>query len=85
VCRLYLKLMWVTDLLISPLSTLMDTAIINGTKVCAMTLQFPYQAKPSKADFSLWKDSIHRCFCKYITPPGSTRAEIHLFQSVQIP
>jgi hypothetical protein len=59
-CRLYLRLLWVSDLLISPSSTLMDTDIINGNKICHnTTLQFLYQAKPSKADFSLWKDCIH--------------------------
>jgi hypothetical protein len=85
-CRLYLKLLWVLDLLISPSSTLMDTDIINGNKIChTTTLQFPYQAKPSKADFSLWKDCIHQCFCKYITPEGKTRAEIHIAQRVISP
>jgi hypothetical protein len=61
-CRLYLKLLWVSDLLLSPSNTLMDTEIINGTKIYSTNLQFPYQAKPSKADFSFWKDCIHRCF-----------------------
>jgi hypothetical protein len=64
----------------------MDTDIINGTKIChTTTLKFPYQAKPSKADFSLWKDCIHRCFCKYVTPEGSTRAEIHIAHRVTPP
>jgi hypothetical protein len=61
-----------------PSSTLMDTEIINGTKIYSSNLQFPYQAKPSKADFSFWNDCIHQCFCKYVTPADSTRAEIHI-------
>jgi hypothetical protein len=63
----------------------MDTEIINGTKIYSTSLQFPYQAKPSKADFSFWKDCLHRCFCKYITPADSTRAEIHLAHRISHP
>jgi hypothetical protein len=85
-CQLYLKVLWVADLLVSPSSTLMNTALINGTTCNTHTsLHYPYQAKPSRADFSLWKDSIHRCFCKYVTPAGNTRAEVHIVRSTIIP
>jgi hypothetical protein len=63
----------------------MDTEIINGTKIYSSNLQFPYQAKPSRADFSFWKDCIHQCFCKYVTPADSTRAEIHIAHQIDHP
>jgi hypothetical protein len=65
-CRLYLKLMWVRDLFLSPDSLEMDTELINGNKVNEnATLQFPEQARPSQADFTLWKDCVHRSLCIY--------------------
>jgi hypothetical protein len=41
-----------------------------------LTLQYPYQARPSKADFALWKDSIHRSLCVYRTDPSTQRVII---------
>jgi ribonuclease HI len=61
-----LKVLWVDDLLLSPTDTEMNTDIINGITINTNTnLEFPYQAKPSKSDFVLWKDSVHRSLCIY--------------------
>jgi hypothetical protein len=65
-CQLYLQLMWVCDLFVSPDSLVMDTDIINGNKINMNAhLDFPAQSQPSPADFSLWKDSVHRSLCNY--------------------
>jgi hypothetical protein len=65
-CHLYLKVLWVDDLLLSPTDTEMNTDLINGIKINTNTnLEFPYQAKPSESDFVLWKDSVHRSLCIY--------------------
>jgi hypothetical protein len=76
-CRLYLKILWVDDLLIDPLDTAIDVDIVNGHKInTRSSLDFPFQARPSKADFVLWKDSVHRSLCVYRTNPHTQRAVV---------
>jgi hypothetical protein len=69
-CRIYLKVVWVSDLLLDPDDTVMDVELIRGNKVnTGSPLQFPYQGKPTRADFELWKDCVYRCFCKLCPHP----------------
>jgi hypothetical protein len=38
-------------------------------------LQFPYQGKPNKTDFELWKDCVYKCFC-VICPHPTEKGQI---------
>jgi hypothetical protein len=70
VCRLYLKVVWVSDLLLDPDDTVMDLELIRGNRInTSSPLQFPYQGKPNRADFELWKDCVFKCFCKLCPHP----------------
>jgi hypothetical protein len=63
-CRIYLRVLWVSDLLLDPDDTIMDNDIIHGRKInTRSSLQFPYQGRPSQQDFELWKDCVYKCFC----------------------
>jgi hypothetical protein len=58
-CRLYLKVLWVRDLLCEGTSTRLDGDIIQGTKIKnSSTLTYPVQRQPSAKAFTLWKEFI---------------------------
>jgi hypothetical protein len=61
-CRLYLKVLWVRDLL-QPDSEQLNWHLIRGLRQNdTHPLTFPYQGKPSQRAFTLWKEFIFRTF-----------------------
>jgi hypothetical protein len=61
-CRLYLKVLWVRDLL-QPDSDQLDWHLIRGLRQNdTHPLKFPYQGKPSQKAFTLWKELIFWTF-----------------------
>jgi hypothetical protein len=80
-CRVYLRVLWVSDLLLDPDDTVMDTDIINGRKINnRSSLQYPYQGRPSQRDFELWKDCMYKCF--YTICPASTATDGVVVRSI---
>jgi hypothetical protein len=63
-CQLYLRVLWVSDLLLDPNETVMYTDIINRRKInTRSSLQYPHLGRPTQSDFKLWKDCVYKCFC----------------------
>jgi hypothetical protein len=53
---------------------MMDVDIINGNKINSSSkLQFPYQKRPTQANFVVWKDSVHKSLCIYRLDPSNHR------------
>jgi hypothetical protein len=63
-CRLYLQVMWPSDLLHDSKSAILDQGIIRGVRRAASPiLTYPYQEKPSPRCITLWKEFIFCTFC----------------------
>jgi hypothetical protein len=63
-CRLYLHLLWPSDLLSDRVKNIVDRRYILGTHINQISeLKYPNQGMPSKYAWALWKEFIYGTFC----------------------